>query len=702
MVDVPRSIIDKMDEERVRREMTENLPPPSIPAGLARAFFGQGLGMGTGDEAEAFARAQRGEGNYEDLQKSISKEYGRFADRYPFTSGATEFAGGMVPTALAILSAPATGGATAPAAAAAGARSLGALSRFAGANPYLRSAGVGTLQGGISGAGTAEQDERLSGAGTGAVMGTALGAGFPFIARGARAGLGWLEERTLPKIYPRGKTIENRALEQISSALRSSDPERNMAPADIYTKMYDYEQKGFPSMVSNTSEGLTDLADYVAQKSGSAARIMQEPLKRQIEGSRDRVMGQVRETMGTRGDYFGQDKRLEIDLRTKAKPYYDTAYAHGEVKDPEVLKYMERPQFKDALALYEKSLEARGLKLPTVPVLDASGKKIGERVAPTVEILDEVKRNLDDLIDKQTDSITKKKTTLGESYVDEKNSFLEAFDKAVPDYKDARKIFGGYAEVRDALNMGMNDFGKLKSEQITSTLKDFGSEAEREAFRTGSDRWIQSYVMTTSSDANFAKRIINSPEMAAKMQAISDSPAKFDFFKSALELESKLVDEAARSLKGIQGQRGNRLNQQFGGDSDIRDAAINVATGGGFKNSLSSMAGRLSRSSSITDDVAQKISKMLSSQKPSEVRDAVKLIEDFDARQAVKAQRFGAAETGTVGGTTVALPSSPDSGEQSEGNDYESITSRIDRKTDTLEADVENILKSRRGRQEER
>ena len=105
MVDVPRSIIDKMDEERVRREMTENLPPPSISAGLARAFFGQGLGMGTGDEAEAFARAQRGEGNYEDLQKSISKEYGRFEDRYPFTSGATEFAGGMVPTALAILSA---------------------------------------------------------------------------------------------------------------------------------------------------------------------------------------------------------------------------------------------------------------------------------------------------------------------------------------------------------------------------------------------------------------------------------------------------------------------------------------------------------------------------------------------------------------------------------------------------------------------
>lgn len=651
MVDVPRSIIDRMDEARVRREMTENLPPPSIPAGLARAFLGQGLGMGTGDEAEAFARAQRGEGTYEDLQKSISKEYGRFADRYPFTSGAAEFAGGMVPTALAILAAPATGGATAPAAAAAGARSLGALSRFAGSNPYVRSMGVGAGQGLITGAGTAEQDERLSGAIGGTMLGTAVGAGVPVIARGARSGLGYLRERILPS----EKFIENRALGKISGTLKSDD----MEPQDIYQKMYEYEQKGFPSMASNTGEKLTDLADFVAQKSGSAAKIMQEPLERQITGSRDRVMGQVRETMGTRGDYFGQNDRLADDLRTKAKPYYDAAYAYGEVKDPEVLKYMERPQFKDALALYEKSLEAKGLKLPTVPVLDASGKKIGERVAPTVEILDQVKRNLDDLIDKQTDSITKKRTTLGDSYVEEKNSFLEAFDKSVPDYKEARKIFGGYAEVKEALNSGMTEFGKMKPELITRTLADMGSEAEREAFRTGADRYLQSYVMSTSSDANFAKRIINSPEMAARMQAISDSPQKFDLFKSALELESKLVDEAARSLKGIQAQRGNRLNAQFGEDSNFRDVAINVATGGGFINSLSSMAGRLSRSAIITDDVAAKISKMLSSESPREVAAAVKLIEDFDARQAVKAQRFGAAETGTVGGTTVALPSAP-------------------------------------------
>ena len=694
MVDVPRSIIDRMDEERVRREMTENLPPPSIPAGLTRAFFGQGLGMGTGDEAEAFARAQRGEGNYEDLQKSISKEYGRFADRYPFTSGATEFAGGMVPTALAILSAPATGGATAPAAAAAGARSLGALSRFAGANPYLRSMGVGTVQGGISGAGTAEQDERLSGAGTGAIMGGAIGTSFPVIARGARAGLGYLKERILPS----EKFNQNRALGKISGALKSDD----MEPQDIYQKMYDYEQKGFPSMVSNTSEGLTDLADYVAQKSGSAARIMKEPLERQIGGSRDRVMGQVRETMGTRGDYFGQDDRLTLDLKTKAKPYYDAAYAYGEVAEPKVLKYLELPEFKDAITHVKKLLAAEGEKLPTVPVLDAAGKKIGERIAPTVEALDQVKRGLDGLIDRERDSITGDYSDLGKVYIKQKNKYLAELDDVVPDYKKAREIFGGYKEVQDALRSGMTDFGKMKSEQITRTLDGFGSEAEREAFRTGADRWLQSYVMNSSSDANFAKRIINSPEMAARMQAVSDSPQKFDLFKSALELESKLVDEAARSLKGIQGQRGIRLNEKFGEDSNFREVAINVATGGGLPSSLASMAGRMSRSARITDDVAQKISKMLSSQSPREVAAAVKLIEDFDARQAVKAQRFGAAETGTVGGTTVALPSSPDSGEQSEDNDYESITSRIDRKTDTLEADVENILKSRRGRQEER
>ena len=652
MVDVPRSIIDRMDEERVRREMIENLPPPSVPLGVARSVVGQGLGMGFGDEGEAWIRSKLGQGSYEDLQKGISKEYGRFAEQYPITSGVGEFVGGAAPSVAALMMAPATGGASLPAAAAAGARSVGALSRMA-TNPYARSAAVGAVQGGTTGAGTAEQDERLSGAVGGTIMGTGIGAVAPGVIRGAGSGLNFLRERILPS----EKFIENRALGKVSGALKSDD----MKPSDIYAQMYEDRQLGAPSLVANTSESLADLADVVAQRSGAAARTMRDPLERQKGGSRERVMEQVRKGMGSQGDFFGEEDRLMNDLQTKAKPYYKAAYDYGEVTDPKVLKYLELPQFKDALGLYEKSLEARGKKLPTVPVLDASGKQIGERVAPTVEILDQVKRNLDDLIEGQTDAITRKRTTLGDSYKDEKNSFLEALDKAVPDFGKARSIYKGDAEVKDALNSGMNEFGRMKPEQVTRALADMGSDAERDAFRTGATRWVQTLIMNPSQDFNAAKRIINSPELASKMEGVFDSPAKFNLFRAALEKESEMFQQASRILGGSPTQRRQMMQEQFDEGSNFGETVVRAVTGGNLGTSLASIAARAVSSLRVTDDVAQKVAKMLSSSDPREVSAAVKLLEDFDARQAPKAQRLGAAETGTVGGTVVALPSAPSS-----------------------------------------
>ena len=65
--------------------------------GAARAALGQGLGMGWGDEAEAWMRSKLGEDDYENLLKRIRSEYGAYSKEYPFTSGALEFAGGAVP-----------------------------------------------------------------------------------------------------------------------------------------------------------------------------------------------------------------------------------------------------------------------------------------------------------------------------------------------------------------------------------------------------------------------------------------------------------------------------------------------------------------------------------------------------------------------------------------------------------------------------
>jgi hypothetical protein len=522
-------------------------------------------------------------------------------------------------------------------------------------------------------------------------MGTGIGAATPVVIRGAGSGLNFLRERILPS----EKFIENRALGKMSGALKSDD----MKPSDIYAQMYQDRLLGAPSLVANTSESLADLADVVAQRSGAAARTMRDPLERQKGGSRERVMEQVRKGMGSQGDFFGEEDKLISDLQTKAKPYYEAAYKFGEVSDPSVLKYLELPQFKAGLKEAETLLAAEGRAMPTVPVLDAAGKQIGERVAPTVEVLDQVKRGLDALINKETDSVSGKVSDLGRVYRDQKNKFLADLDIAVPDFGKARAIYKGDAEVKDALNSGMKEFGRMKPEQVTRALADMGSDAERDAFRTGATRWVQTLIMNPSQDFNAAKRIINSPELAAKMEGVFDSPAKFNLFRAALEKESEMFQQASRILGGSTTQRRQMMQEQFDEGPNFGETVVRAVTGGNLGTSLASIAARAVSSLRVTDDVAQKVAKMLSSNNPREVSAAVKLLEDFDARQAPKAQRLGAAETGIAGGTTVALPSAPTSEDSLRKRDMgvDAMLSRTDMPTPSrnMEADFNKLNSGR-------
>ena len=71
--------------------------------GAARAAIGQGLGMGWGDEAEAWLRAKSGEGTYEQNLAKIRNEYGQYSKENPFVSGVAEFAGGAIPGVAAMM-----------------------------------------------------------------------------------------------------------------------------------------------------------------------------------------------------------------------------------------------------------------------------------------------------------------------------------------------------------------------------------------------------------------------------------------------------------------------------------------------------------------------------------------------------------------------------------------------------------------------
>lgn len=146
----------------------------------ARYALGQGLGMGWGDEAEAWARSKVTGRSYEDELAEIRAKNKAYEERNPIGSMVADVAGGLIPTAAALALTPVTGGSTAPAA-------LGSLGRMYGLIQKIpsvrRGAAIGATQGAVTGAGVADDDfSREEGAAIGGVLGGTIGAAVPYAA----------------------------------------------------------------------------------------------------------------------------------------------------------------------------------------------------------------------------------------------------------------------------------------------------------------------------------------------------------------------------------------------------------------------------------------------------------------------------------------------------------------------------------------
>jgi hypothetical protein len=617
--------------------------------GAARAFLGQGLGMGWGDEAEAFFRSRLGNEKYEDALQKIRQEYAQYSKEAPIASTVAEFGGGMAP-ALGMMFLP---GAQAAGAAQAQRTTAGTLARLAG---------LGAATGAVSGAGSAVEGDRLSGGAAGATLGTAIGLGTPVVMRGATGGYSWLRDRLAPSEV----VIASRAGEKFSGAMKES----NLTPQQIEQMMVRDRAMGVPSTVANVDYALADLAEAVAQRTGKGTRKVEKTLSQQKAGSRERTYQQVAKGLKP-GDYYADEAKLVQDLRSKAGTMYDEAYAWGDVDDPRIVEALKNPQFQSFFAKARSiaDTEAQAAKLrgedpsrfalpeiykPTGKFTESGAEILELTKLPDVRTLDYIKRGIDASIESgfRGQGMSTAEASALRSL---RKEFVNAIDENVPAYRAARQEYAGDMEVIDAMRAGLSDFGKLDSEQVVKMVAGMG-KAEKEAFRTGVARSLYGKVMDPSTNFNAASRIINSPETVSKLQPLFDDPAHFRLFQTALEREAQLFQQANKILGGSQTAKRGAMREALDEGPGVGEAVANAVTGG-FWPSLTSMAARVARSSTLTPQVADKLSDMLMAKNPSEVAAVVKFLEQYEKGVAPKAVRSTATERGAVmGGATSIFP----------------------------------------------
>ena len=618
----------------------------------ARAVLGQGLAMGWGDELEAKIRTMSGDETYEEELAMIADSYKPYAEENPLTAIGGEIAGSLLPTAAAYLAAPFTGGATAPLAIANTARlaALGNKARQVFNNPLGRSVITGGTSGAVSGAGTADEGNRMSGMRAGLTFGLGLGTALPILTRGGGA----IFRAIGDKMRQSGVRVEEGALRRIYEAVSRNGG----TPEDVYEQFMRDQELGVPSRVGNYNSATVNQMDTLASTE-AAGDMVEAGLIDVQQDAAERVVAQTNRALG--GDnYYDVADELTQNLRTKAKGLYDEAYEYGSVDDQRILKLLEsNPRFKQAyeqakrIAKNEQDADilagGDGKAYELIPYeIAMEGDKVVGALLPDVRTLDYVKRGLDDIIRRGFDGVGLAPAEAA-ALRKLRNGFVDTLDEVtevdgVSAYKTARKMYAGEIEVIDALELGKTKFRSLAPEEIAKKFKTM-SAAEGEAFIIGVNRHLTDLVNNPSNSANYAQRIIGSKNTRLKLQAMFPDldDAGMALYEAALMREAQLFKEIGGTLTN------SRTAKRLAGQKDLEntDSVLDaVALGvGTLDTSLTTMAANLLKGSTASADMKRRMAEMLMSDNPEQVAAVVDSLIQFGNKSTVTKKALTGVET---------------------------------------------------------
>lgn len=644
----------------------KNVPvPANEPLGneYYRALIGQGLGMGWGDEAEAWLRSKLSGGRpYEEEVADLRRQYADFQKRNPVGSNVAEFVGGALPTVASLLATPFTGGAAAPVAAAATARTAGALGRLAG--QYGRTAAIGGATGAVTGAGTADEGDRLNEAVVGGLLGTGVGLALPAGMAAVSGGRRMLRDALASGDDATAKV----ASERVNQALERS----GMTPAQAEARILADQAQGIPASLANLDPKMAAALERLAVRGEGTERIVVDELVPRLERSRQRGAVQTQQRLGA-GDLFQQEEVIARELRRNADQNYRAAYATGDVDDPRISQMLRNSEivdvWKDAAEMAR--LDARAARSTAVRAGDEnfSGRDFLIRApgdTPDVKTIDYLKRALDAKINSLYSSTDTTARTQAAALRTIRDNLRDRTKEVVPAYREALERYAGDIEVKQALRTGFEDFQKLPREEIERMFNRAPSaggmsDAEKDAFVTGVNRFLYGQIMNAPAGQNAVGRLIRSPEMGEKLRPLFPSNSHFDMFKSAMEREGQMFEQGTNALKAaVQGGR-LRAAGEIDSNSQLGQLLGDFLTQSN-RGSLTSLAARAARSANISEEAAERITRMLTSSKPQEVSAAVRLLENYGERLATpftgnRERTLRQLQTGaTTGAATSMLP----------------------------------------------
>lgn len=605
------------------KRMSAPKAKPTYSKGMgALQNFAQGITFGLSDELYGGISALTG-GDYDSAVKSAREDLGRFNDAHPIIAGASNIAGGLTTGGLALKGAQAT---------AKGAQALKSLMTASPAVKASVAAGTGAFSGGLSGFGAAEEGERLSGAGMGAAVGSALGASsvpIGYIAGkaldyGVMKPAGWAANRLL-------STPEKRFSQELG---------KNLARDNITPEML---QKRLGKLGPNATiadaggENVLGMAELYGQIPGASKNAAAQTLMQRAKGQSKRVTNSLMDSLSVDDVSFdSQIQKIHGQMREAGKAYAPIIDTVETPMNENIEKLLTGPTMKSALAKafhIAKNDVALGDADATMQkyfALNDKGEGMfvpftgmhGEiKQRPTLRVWDYAKRGLDSIINDGTDPITGKLTNEARQALLFKKKLLSEVDAIAPEYAEARKAFADEASLETSLKMGRAFFNK-DAEVTLRHMADM-SEPEKAMFRSGAARAARDKVLSAVDTADAYKRIFGNEISRQKLRAVFPDAKTFTKFARDIEREATF----GRTKNAILGNSSTFKRGALQEDSPVTPEMI----AGLMTSPSASIMGMIGRgamkdATDIPESVRQQAAKYLYSMNPKIQQEAIGLL----------------------------------------------------------------------------
>jgi len=593
---------------------------------VGRGVIGQGLAMGAGDEAEAYARSLISGTPYEQELAKVRSEIAIAGVERPKQMAIGEFAGALAPAAAATLL---SGGAAAPVAAARTAGLAAQIARGVGTGAAV-GAGTGGVEGFLKGEGGAgaRLDKAAEGAMMGGLFGGALGGAFPAVAGAYKAATA---------------TPEMLAAERATSLLAKDQ----MTPDQLMQAYLARQTAGvkpeIPAEVMARGGNVMSQTRLLAQSPGATRGQIGEFLEQRTLGQQERLGADIEAALG------GQKKNIFTSLDDLAATRMQQAAPLYQKVDPmsaasaqmdELLKKVPSNVFSELEAV----AQIKGTSpAPIIGMTEKGGKTIARDY--TYAEIDSIQKALDD----QVSSLYRLgKNNQAKVYQDLRDEIIGIAEKN-PDYRQARAIWADTKAAERAMAEGQNIF-KQRAEMTERRLGNM-SQADKDSYLVGVFDAFQNVMLGKAVDRDVTSAFRTGKakmQMEAAIKGVTDDPVAAQAITNRLftniEREAKMA-KTKNVLTGGSQTAPMQLEQQsyLAALSPMAGFARDVATGNA-PNALSRMVSGIGEKISKGGTQARveqtnaELSKLLFAKSAPELKAALDAIRD----QMAKKGQYGA------------------------------------------------------------